>query len=72
MLLREMEIDGGLFEVAMSEQDLDGAEVSSCFEQMRRKAMAQGMEMDVLMLKARAKCGLLTGGPEYLGRYRMP
>jgi hypothetical protein len=52
MLLREVEIDGGLFEIAMTEQDLDGAEIGPHFEQVRCEAVAQGMRMDVLMLKA--------------------
>jgi hypothetical protein len=34
-----VEIDGGLFEVAMTEQNLDGAEVSSRLEQVSRKAV---------------------------------
>jgi hypothetical protein len=62
MLLREAEIDGGLFEVAMTEQDLNGAEVSSRLEQVSRK---------VLMLEASAQCGLLTRWPKHLGGYRM-
>jgi hypothetical protein len=39
MLFGKVQIDGGLFEIAMAEQDLDGAEVGSGFEQMRRKAV---------------------------------
>ncbi len=50
----------------MTEQDLDGAEIRSCFEQMSRKAVAQGVRMDVLMLKTCAERGLLTRCPEHL------
>jgi hypothetical protein len=51
MLLREVEIDGGLFEVTMPEQNLDGAQVGSCFQQVRRKAMPQCVGMNVLILQ---------------------
>ena|SRR5258707_15498632 len=71
MLLGEVQIDGGLFQVAMSEQDLNGAEVSPSLEQVRRKAVAQSVGMDMLMLKTSAECGLLTSCPEHLGRYSM-
>jgi hypothetical protein len=62
-----MEIDGGLFEIAMSEQDLDGTQVGTCFQQVRRKAVPQRMRMDVLMVKLSADRSLLTGCPEHLG-----
>jgi hypothetical protein len=41
VLAGQVQIDGGLFEIAMSEQDLDGAKVGSGFEQMRSKAVPQ-------------------------------
>jgi hypothetical protein len=39
MTMREMQVDGGLFEITMSQQHLDGAQVGSGFEQMRCKTM---------------------------------
>ena len=66
MLLREVEIDGGLFEVAMTEQDLDGAEIRSSLQQMGRKAVPQGVRMDMLMLETSTQCGLLTRCPSTL------
>ena len=51
----------------MAEQDLDRAKVGACLKQMRREAVAQGMRMDVLMLKAGAERGLLTGCLQHLG-----
>ena len=63
----QMQIDRGLFQIAMPQQHLDGAQVSTGFEQMRGKAVAQSMGMDVLVLKAGAFGGLLTGVPENLG-----
>ena len=56
-----MQIDRRLFKVAMPKQHLDGAQVGAGFEQMRGKAVAQGVGMDVLVLKAGAFGGLLTG-----------
>jgi len=61
MLLREVQIDRGLFKIAMPEQDLNRTQVGAGFEQVRREAMAQGMRMDVLMFKPSAKRGLLAG-----------
>jgi hypothetical protein len=40
MPLREMQVDGRDLEVAMAEQDLDGAQVGSRFEQVCRETMA--------------------------------
>ena len=63
----EMQIDRGFLQVAMPQQHLDGSQVGTGFEQMRGKAVAQSVGMDVLVLKAGAFGGLLTGGPENLG-----
>ena len=51
MSAREVEIDGGLFEVTMTEQHLHGGELSARFKQMRRKAMTQRVGMDVPVLQ---------------------
>src|SRR5712671_3897715 len=66
-----MEVDRRLLEVTMTEQHLDGAQVGAGFEQMRGKAVAQSVGMDVLVFKAGAFGGLLTGVPENLGGDRM-
>ena len=71
MPLGEMQIDRRLLQVAMSEQHLDGAQVGAGFEQMRGKAVAQSVRMDMLVLKTGAFGGLLTGSPEDLGGDRM-
>jgi len=42
MALRQMQIDGCLFQVVMSEEDLNGAQVSAVFEQVGSKTVAQG------------------------------
>ena len=61
MLLREVQINRGLFKITVPQQDLDGAEVSSGFEQMRRKAVPQGVRMNLLVLQTSANSGLLAG-----------
>jgi len=66
-----MQIDRGFLQVAMSQQHLDGAQVGAGFEQVRSKAVAQSVGMDVLVLKAGAFGGLLTGVPENLGGDRV-
>src|SRR6266853_3935752 len=55
----------------MTQQHLNGAQVSTSFKQMSGKAVAQGMGMNALALKAGAFGGLLTGAPENLGGDRM-
>src|ERR1700688_4955323 len=67
----EMQIDRRLLKVAMPEQHLAGAQVGAGVEQMRGKAVAQSVGMDVLVFKAGACGGLLTGVPENLGGDRM-
>src|SRR6266852_9604435 len=37
----EMEVDGGFFQIAMTQQDLNGAEMCGWFEQMSSEAVAQ-------------------------------
>ena len=55
----------------MTEQDLDGAEIRSSLQQMSRKAVPQGMRMDVPVFETCTQCGLLTRCPKHLGGYRM-
>jgi hypothetical protein len=43
MLLREMEINGGFFQIAMSQQDLDGPQIRSVFQQVSRETVPQGL-----------------------------
>ena len=67
----EMQIDRRLLQVAMSEQHLNGAQVGTGFEQMRGKAVAQRVRMNVLVFKPSALCGVLTGSPQDLGGDRI-
>ena len=57
-----MQIDRRLFQVAVPEQHLNGAQVGAGFQQMSGKAMAQGVWMDVLVLKTCA-FGRVQAGP---------
>src|SRR6266446_2573709 len=45
MTLGEGQVDGGLFEITMAQQHLDGAQICACVEQMRGKAVAQRVRM---------------------------
>jgi hypothetical protein len=72
MSAREMQIDRGLLEIAMPEQNLDRAKISSSLEKMRRKAVPQGMRMDVFVLETGANSILPTRRPEHLRRDRRP
>jgi hypothetical protein len=63
MPLGQMQIDGRYFEVAMTEQDLDGAQVGAGFEKVCGKAMSQGVRMNMPVLKAGAFGGDLAGSP---------
>jgi hypothetical protein len=63
MLLRQMQIDGCYFEITVTEQYLDGAQVGPGFEKMCGEAMSQGMRVDVLMREAGAFGGNLAGTP---------
>jgi hypothetical protein len=38
-----VEIDGGLFQIAMPQQDLDGPQIRSVFQQVSGEAVAQGV-----------------------------
>jgi hypothetical protein len=41
--LGQMQVNGSDFEIAMSEQDLDGAQIGAGFKKVGREAMAQGV-----------------------------
>ena len=63
MPLREVQVDGSDLEVAMAEQDLNGAQVGSGFEQVGRKAMSQGVGMDLPVMQAGPFRSDLAGRP---------
>src|SRR5205814_7408029 len=43
-----MQVERGLFQIAMTEQQLDGAQIGSRFEQMSGKAVPQSVRMDLI------------------------
>jgi hypothetical protein len=63
MPLREMQVDGRYFEVAMAEQDLDGAQVGAGFEKVGGETMAQGVGMDLPVIEAGSFSSNLAGTP---------
>ena len=63
MSLREMQVDGSDLEVAMAEQDLNGAQVGAGFEKVCGETMPQSVGMDVSVVEACAFGGDLAGAP---------
>ena len=63
---------GGFLQVAMPQQHLDGSQVGTGFEQMRGKAVAQGVGDGCACAQdRRVRAAWLTGGPEDLGGNRI-
>src|ERR1035441_5299531 len=67
MATGEVQVDRGLFEIAMSQQHLNGAQVGSGFEQMCGEAVTQRVGMDVPVLKTGSLGGVPAGQPDNLG-----
>ena len=63
MTLGKMQVDGGLFQIAVAQQDLNGAQIGAGFEQMSGKAVTQRVGMN-LFLDAGPLGGLLAGVPD--------
>jgi len=61
--LGQMQIDGSYFEVAMTEQYLDGAQVGTGFEKMCGKAMTKCVGMDAPVIEASSFGSNLAGRP---------
>src|SRR5579864_4879364 len=47
MKLRKMEVNRGFLQIAMTEQNLNGAQIRSGFEQVRRETVPQGVRMNL-------------------------
>jgi hypothetical protein len=58
-----MQVDGSDLEVAMAEQDLDGAQIGSGFEQVGGETMAQGVRMNLPVMEAGSFRCNLAGAP---------
>src|ERR1700690_3607730 len=63
---REMEIDRGLFQIVMSQEQLNGAQISSVFQQVSSKTVAQRVGMNPV-LKARPLGSTLARIPHRSG-----
>src|ERR1017187_9454289 len=63
MPLGQVQIDGSDLEVAMAEQDLNGAHVGTGFEKVCGETMPQSVGMDVSVVEACAFGGDLAGTP---------
>ena len=46
MPARQVQIDGCVLQVPMPQQQLNGAKIRACLQQVRREAVAQGMRPD--------------------------
>ncbi len=65
MLLRKVQVHGGVFELGMAQQHLDRAQIGAGFEQVSRKTVPQGVRRDVFG-DAGPLGGLLAGFPRHL------
>src|ERR1035438_7738441 len=63
MPLGQVQVDGSDLEVAMAEQDLNGAQVGAGFEKVCGETMPQGVGMDAPVIEACAFGGNLAGAP---------
>lgn len=69
MAMGQMQVDGGVFEFGVSQQDLDRPQVRSGLEHVRRVGMPQNMRSSSRR-NARTLCGLPTGIPGCFGADR--
>jgi len=71
MPLGQVQVDGRYFKVAMTKQDLNGAQVGAGFEKVRGEAMSQGVGMNAAVVEAGALGSDLAGRPQDLGGHRL-
>ncbi len=64
--LGEMQVASRLFQIVMAQQDLNGAQVRTGLEEMRRKTVPQRVRMNIF-LEAGALGGLLASLPNGFG-----
>ena len=72
--LRQMQVLGGGFQIAVPEQNLDGAQVGARFQQVGRPTVAQRVRGDAFA-DTSTTCGLAAGDPDGLvrdGLFRSP
>jgi hypothetical protein len=66
MPVGKVQIDRGLFQIAMPEQDLDSAQVGAGFQKVGGKTVAEQMGIDALPIKASTFGSTLTRRPKHL------
>jgi chorismate synthase len=64
--LRKVEIDGGLFQIVMAQQDLNGVQVGTRFQQVGGEAVAEHVGINFLF-NAGTAGGVLAGVARGLG-----
>src|SRR5258708_40245994 len=68
--LRQMQVLSGSLQVAMTEQNLDGAQVGASFQQVGRPTVTQSVRGDAFTDASPAR-GLATGDPDGFVRDRL-
>jgi hypothetical protein len=62
-----MQVDGGLFQIAMPQQKLNGAQVGTVLEQVGGETVAQCVRMDLFILQTGASGSMTAGVINSLG-----
>ena len=70
MPLRQVQVLSGGLQIAMSQQDLDGAQVGACFQQVGGPTVTQRMRRNAFVDASPAR-GFATGNPDGLVRNRL-
>src|SRR6202011_4821442 len=60
--LRKVEIDGGLLQIAIPQQDLDGPQIRSVFQQVSGEAVTQGVRWTSFRIPASSAASLHPAG----------
>ena len=69
MGMRKMQVERSLFQIAMTEQQLDGAKIGAGFEQMGGKAVPQSVRMNVISEACSCR-GCSASLPDHFGSDR--
>ena len=65
--MREMKVDRGLFQIMMSEEQLNGAQIGPSFQEVGCKTVTKHVRMDVFSLEAGAEGSVTAGMVNNLG-----
>src|SRR5271167_3048479 len=67
MTFGKMQVQGGFFQIVMAQQQLNGAQVGTSFEQVGCETMAQRVRMNLLRCQTGPLCRVMTGVPDCFG-----